>query len=282
MNKRIIINADDFGLCQGVNDAVLKAHTEGILTSTTIMANMPAANQAVEIAKKIPTLGVGVHLNLYEGPPVSKDPCVKCLLATDGQFKYSVARLSLLSLAIHKFRKAIETELAAQIQWVIDKGISPTHLDSHKHIHNFPAIFTIVCKLAKRFDISAVRHSYEPKQLSRSPWPLPRQGGKKEARLVRTMARINKIQDTGLLKTDALLGIAHTGKMDTNFLKAVTLYNTAATTEIMTHPGYPQGFDKCRTFLIKQRQHELDALCNEKSKKYFEDAKITLVHYGQL
>ena len=77
MNKRIIINADDFGLCKGVNAAVLKAHTEGILTSTTIMANMSAANEAVQIAKKLPNLGVGVHLNLYEGPPVSKDPCVQ-------------------------------------------------------------------------------------------------------------------------------------------------------------------------------------------------------------
>ncbi|MBA7689469.1 Chitooligosaccharide deacetylase [subsurface metagenome] len=93
MDKRIIINADDFGLCDGVNKAVAKAHTEGILTSTTIMVNMPAADEAVKIAKKLPTLGVGVHLNLFEGRPVSKDSRIGRLLDADGRFARSLLRL---------------------------------------------------------------------------------------------------------------------------------------------------------------------------------------------
>ena len=72
MERKIIINADDFGLCDGVNRAVVQAHTQGILTSTTIMANMPAAPQAIELARQLPTLGVGVHLNLSEGKPYLK------------------------------------------------------------------------------------------------------------------------------------------------------------------------------------------------------------------
>ena len=77
MDKRLVINADDFGLCDGVNRAVAQAHTDGVLTSTTLMANMPAAEEAVKIAKEMPSLGVGIHLNLTEGPPVSKDQSVK-------------------------------------------------------------------------------------------------------------------------------------------------------------------------------------------------------------
>ena len=282
MDKRIIINADDFGLCDGVNKAVAQAHTDGVLTSATIMANMPAADEAVKIARQLPTLGVGVHLNLFEGRPISKDTCINCLLDADGQFAYSPAKLSLLSIAGHKVRKAIATELAAQIQWVIDNDLAPTHLDSHKHIHSFPAIFPIVCDLARRFEIAAVRWPFEPKELSRMPWPLPSEGGRKRAGLIRTMAKINRMQNSRLLKTNALLGVAHTGKIDVNFFKAVALYNSARTCEVMTHPGFEDGLDSGKTRLLHQRKVELDALCSERTKQYFKDAGIELVHYGQL
>ncbi|MHC4456959.1 MAG: carbohydrate deacetylase [Planctomycetota bacterium] len=282
MEKRIIINADDFGLCEGVNKAIEKAHKQGVLTSATIMTNMPAADQAVKIAKQLPALGVGVHLNLLEGPSIAKNNSVDCLLDGNGRFNCSPPKLSLFSIAKHKFRNAIRAELAAQIQWLIDKGLEPTHLDSHKHIHSFPAIFPIVCELARRFHIPAVRWTFEPKQLSAMPWPLPAEGGKKRAALIRVMATINRIQNSRFLKTDALLGIAHTGKIDVHFLKAVTLYNPAQTAEVMTHPGFAEGLDNEQTRLMHQREIELDALCNEKTKQYFNDAGIKLVHYGKI
>ena len=282
MDKRIIINADDFGLCDGVNKAVAQAHTEGVLTSATIMANMPAAEEAVKIAKKLPSLGVGVHLNLFEGRPVSKDSRVDCLLDANGRFALSPVRLSLLSMGRHKTRNAIRTELAAQIQWVIDSGLAPTHLDSHKHIHSFPAIFPIVCESARRFSIAAVRFTFEPKQLSQMPWPLHSENGRKRAKIVRTMAKINRIQNRHFLKTDALLGVAHTGKIDVNFFKAVSLYNPAATAEVMTHPGLADGAERGENKLLHQRKVELEALCSERTKQYFKDAQIKLVHYGQL
>ncbi len=282
MDRRIIINADDFGLCDGVNQAVAQAHSDGVLTSATIMANMPAAEEAVKIAKKLPTLGVGVHLNLTEGRPISKDPCIDRLLDADGQFAKSPIMLSLLSLAGHKSREAIRAELSAQIQWVIDHGLKPTHLDSHKHIHAFPALFSVICQLAGRFGIPAIRFTFEPKELSSIPWPLTGADDKRRARKVRIMARINRMQNKDFLKNDAILGIAHTGKIDVNFLKAVALYNLAQTVEVMTHPGFIDGLDPDKTRLLHQRKVELDALCSEKTKQFFKNAEIKLVHYGQL
>jgi len=291
MDRRIIINADDFGLCDGVNKAVAQVHTEGVLTSATIMANMPAAGKAVEIAKQLPTLGVGVHLNLTEGRPISKAPCIECLLGSDGQFAYSPFILSFLSLAGHKVREAIRVELAAQIQWVIDNGLKPTHLDSHKHIHAFPSLFSLVCQLARRFGIGAIRWSFEPKELLRIPWPLTDIDGRKRAQKIRIMAKINRMQNQDFLKNDAVLGIAHTGKIDVNFFKAVALYNVAlasspmfstATVEVMTHPGFADGLNPDKTRLLRQRKVEAEALCSEKTKKYFKDAGIKLVHYGKL
>jgi predicted glycoside hydrolase/deacetylase ChbG (UPF0249 family) len=278
MNRRIVINADDFGISSGVNQAVAQAHTDGVLTSTTIMANMPAADEAVEIAKQLPDLGVGVHLNLFEGQPLSKDGCVDCLLDDNGSFALTPAKLSLLSIARRKIRNAIRMELATQIQWAIDNDLKPTHLDSHKHIHSFPIIFPIVCDLARRFEIAAIRFTLEPKQLLTMPWPLPSEGGRKRAKTIRIMAKINRIQNPALLKTDCLLGVAHTGKIDVNFFKAVALYNSAATAEVMTHPGLDNEQKQSRM----QRKGEFEALCSERTKQYFKDAGVKLVHYGKL
>jgi len=282
MDKRIIINADDFGLCSGINKAVAQAHTDGVLTSATIMANMPAAGEAVKIAKTLPDLGVGVHLNLFEGRAVSKESCVDCLLDADRRFTFSPFKLSILSMGMHKIRKAIRTELSAQIQWVIDRGLVPTHLDSHKHIHSFPAIFPMVCELAGRFKIAAVRLTFEPKELSRMPWPLTSEEGRKRAGKVRLMAKINRMQNSSFLKTNALLGIAHMGRIDVNFFKAVTLYSSAATSEVMTHPGLADGAETGENKPLHQRKIELEALCSKRTKQYFRDAQIKLVHYGQL
>ena len=282
MEHRLIINADDFGLCESVNKGIVEAHTKGVLTSTTLMANMPAADQAVDLAKNLPALGLGVHLNLTAGKPVCRDAILNCLLNAEGDFALSPGKLALASLITGKVRTAIETELAFQIQWLIDRGIKPTHLDSHKHFHSFPTIFPIVCRLAKRFGISAIRYTFEPKQVCHLPWPLTDRESRKRASLVRTMAKINRWQNPSLFKTDALLGAAHTGNINVNFFKAVSLYNTASTAEVMTHPGYTYDLDATRTRLVKQREIELEALCSEKTRQYFRNAGIKLVHYGQL
>ncbi len=282
MDRQVIINADDFGLCSGVNQAVAQAHTNGVLTSATIMANMPAAAEAVKIAKKLPDLGVGVHLNLFEGKALSEDKGIECLLNADGGFAFSPGKLSLLSVCRPKFRNAIRTELSAQIQWVIDNGIKPTHLDSHKHIHSFPPIFPIVCELARRFEIAAIRFTFEPKNISAMPWPLSSEVGRKNAKTVRIMAKINRIQNSDFLKTDVLLGVTHIGKIDVNFFKAVALYNSAAITEVMTHPGLEDGLDPEKATLLHQRKGEFQALCSERTKQYFKDGRVKLVHYGTL
>ncbi|MBA7689467.1 hypothetical protein ES703_97974 [subsurface metagenome] len=96
------------------------------------------------------------------------------------------------------------------------------------------------------------------------------------------MAKINRVQNSQFLKTDCLLGVAHIGKIDVNFFKAVALYNPARTCEVMTHPGFLDGLDPGKTRLTKQREVELGALCSERTKQYFKDAKIQLVHYGEL
>lgn len=282
MAKRMIINADDFGLSDSVNEAVLRAHKQGVLTSTTIMTNMEAAKEAVKIAKGLPRLGVGVHLNLSKGKPLSNDKQVKCLTDDNGEFRHSPMMLAAMSLISHNIRKAIRTELAGQIQWLIDNGITPTHLDSHKHIHCFPPIYSIVCDLAQKFKINAVRWCFEPSEVGIVPWPLSAAESRKDARFISQMAKINRMQQKRYIKTDALYGASHLGKIDVSFFKALSLYNEAAVSELMTHPATEDEPQRPYRTIELSRKAELEALCDERTKKYLAEAKIELVHYGNL
>lgn len=282
MDTKMIINADDFGLCEGVNRGIEHAHTNGVLTSTTIMAGFPYADQAVEIAKRCTDLGVGVHLNLLEGKAVSQEASVKILVDDNGEFAYSASKVSLKSLFKKQFRQAIETELAAQIQWVIDKGIKPTHLDSHKHVHAFPSIYPIVARLAKKFEIGAIRWPYELGGVCGYGWPIPDKNGGLRAAIVRKMAFINKIQNNNYIKNNAFFGIAHTGKIDVEFIIMASKVSPKGVVELMTHPGYTDGLDPAKTRLIEQRLVELDALCSVQVKDFIEEQNITLTHYGKL
>jgi len=282
MAGQLIVNADDFGLCEGVNRAVKQAHTEGILTSATIMAGMGAAAQAVELAGEMPSLGVGVHLNLFGGGPISKDRRVKILLDANGRFGLSLGKVVVKSVLSKSFRQAVEIEFDAQIQWLIAGGITPTHLDSHKHVHALPSIYPIVVRLAERFGIGAIRWPFEPVRVGGPDWPTPSEGGKTRARIVRTMAKINRRQNDIFIRNDVFLGVAHTGKIDIDFWRQVAKSPFNGVVEVMTHPGYAEGLDPTKTRLVKQRQVELEALCSEEVRKMLADVDIELTHYGKL
>jgi hopanoid biosynthesis associated protein HpnK len=282
MAKKLIINADDFGISPRVNEAVERAHSQGVLTSATIMTNMDGFPEAVAVAKRLPRLGVGVHLNLFSGRAVSQDKRVGPLLHKDGSFRYSLQTLAFLSVFSHSVRTAIKIELAAQIQRLIDTGLHPTHLDSHKHIHFFPAVYPIVCSLARRFKISAVRYCFEPAALGDSPWPLSTPEARRGAGQLRMMARFNRAYDDELFRTQLTYGLTHVGRINANFFRAVSIYMTAQTAELMTHPAVEDDPADAKKLFRLERKAELKALCEERTRKCLQDTGIELTHYGRL
>jgi hopanoid biosynthesis associated protein HpnK len=282
MSAKLIINADDFGLCRGVNKAVVEAHTTGVLTSATIMANMPASDEAIAIAKKTPTLGVGVHLNVSDGKPLSQDIAVQPLLDDADKFKYSAYKLAFKTLANKKILKAVQIELAAQIASIIDRGIKPTHLDSHKHFHCFPPVYKIVCSLAADFGIRAIRCPWEPATVCSGDWPKVGFMDKIRAFLLRKMVSNCQKLDNRFIKNDIFFGVAHTGRIDDAFWSEIGRTQFTGVAEVMTHPGYTDGLDRCRTRLIEQRVIEFKALCAPATKQILADAGIELIHYGNV
>jgi len=148
--KRLVVNADDFGLTEGTNQGILEAHERGILTSTTLMANATAFDSAVELARRSPRLGVGVHLSLTGDRPVCDPTAVPSVVGDDGRFFRGPVELAQRMFA-HKVHLAeVERELAAQIEKARRAGIEVTHLDGHKHVHMLPGVFPIVVRLARQ------------------------------------------------------------------------------------------------------------------------------------
>jgi chitin disaccharide deacetylase len=138
--KKLIVNADDFGLTKRVSEAIVEAHRHGIVTSTTLMANGAAFDAATDLSRQMPRLGIGVHLNLSEGMPVSPAPRIPSLLSAHGRLHLTPGRLW-KAIAMRRVSLAdVETELRAQIAKIHRAGILPTHFDGHKHVHILPRI----------------------------------------------------------------------------------------------------------------------------------------------
>jgi chitin disaccharide deacetylase len=158
--KYVIVNADDFGFSPLVSLGIIRAHKEGIVTSTTIAANMPAAGDAVGLLADLPALGMGVHLNCTQGPALSG--LGRQMLAGDnGLMNFSAAGIIKACLLRPRLIGAIHAEFEAQIQWALDNGIKPTHLDSHRHSHVFLPLFRRVVSLARRYHIRFIRRCRE-------------------------------------------------------------------------------------------------------------------------
>ncbi|GEM_PF-384538 len=135
---RVIVNADDFGMSRGITDGIIFTHRYGIVTSTSLVANMPAAEYALERVAKFPNLGVGVHLNICAGKPILPINKVRSLVGSDGQFH--PPRVLIRRLCNGGVRqREIFAEFCAQIRWMKHRGYVPTHADSHHHMHLYPA-----------------------------------------------------------------------------------------------------------------------------------------------
>jgi len=276
--KRVVVNADDFGFSEGVTEGILRAHREGIVTSTTIMANLPGAASAVARLAEARELGVGVHLNVCQGPPLSKAGLA--LADDDGVMRNGAVALLTRCLLRPRLLEAVGAECDAQVRWVLDHGVHPTHLDSHRHVHGWPDIFARVVLLAKRYDIPFVRWHRE--HLPGVGWPPAEPAQRRVAVLTNAFGRWNARRAAGVRHADATWGLAHTGRIDAAWLVRAARGVRAGLTEIMTHPGAGEDLNAAETRLLASRRAECAALCDPGVRDAFRRGGIERVHYGQL
>jgi len=276
--KRAIINADDFGFSRGVTEGILRAHREGVVTSTTVTANMPAAEEAVRRLAESPGLGLGVHLNVTQGPVLSKRGAA--LAGEDGMMRWNPGELLWACIRRPRLLGAVEAECDAQIRWVLDHGVHPTHLDGHQHVHAFPPIFVRVAALAGRYNIPFVRWPRE--KLPGPGWPRVSAQRRRIRRWLNLFSGIDRTLCGRLRGTSGTWGIAHTGEIDAAWLIQAARSLEPGVIEIMTHPGLYNDLDSAWTWLGQSRRVEMEALCDTAVREAFHNHGVELIHYGHL
>jgi hopanoid biosynthesis associated protein HpnK len=286
--KQLILNADDFGLTRGVNEGIIKAHREGVLTSATLMACGPAFDHAVELAKQNPRLGIGCHLVLVGGTAVAPVENISSLASKDGRLPESLGSLvTRLSAGMIRSNE-IDTELRAQILKIRAAGIEPTHVDTHKHTHAHPAVMAAIGRVARALGVRKVRKPMENLQDS---WESSR--GENSAILKDLLAAAaaraaaplfhSASRKYGLRSPDHFLGLAMTGRLGPQALRRMISLVQEGSTEIMLHPGVCDSeLEKIDTRLFRQRNAEMDALIEPGVRSAIEERGIRLITYGEL
>jgi len=286
--RTLIVNADDFGFTRDVNQGIVEAHQHGILTSTTLMANGQAFDDAVRLARENPSLDIGCHLVLVGAPP----------------FPATVARL-IQAVALKRIR--IYDELAAQVRRILDAGLKPTHLDTHKHTHLLPPVLDAVARISEEFHIRWVRRPFD--------FPLPRTGRRGAFSGVSdTAATLRCARDHGgpggigwqkravngafgvvrgrferVLRargcrfTEHFAGFQMTGNYDAAALVSLIRALPDGSTEFMCHPGRcGEELRAAKTRLKESREQELRALTAPEVRAALEENSVQLAGFDRL
>ena len=260
---RLIVNGDDFGFTPDVNDGIVEAHRNGILTATTLMANGAAFDHAVRLAREIPSLDIGCHLVLVQGKSVL-DPS-RDLPAT----------LPELIRALVQRKFAVYDELAAQVRKIARAGIRPTHIDTHKHTHLLPPVLDAVARIAHEFRIPWVRRPFD---FGITPGAHIMKGA---VALGMRVTRPAFSKALGELKTtDHFTGFQITGELQDRNLIDTLERLPPGLTEFMCHPGrLGPELQNAKTRLKKSREIELAALVSAEVRAVIERRCIELTNY---
>ncbi len=259
----LIVNADDFGLTSGVNRAIKELHEAGLVTSTSLMARANATEEAIDIAVRTPTLGVGCHVVLVDGEPVLPPDQIPSLIdSKTGSFPNSLATF-LTRLFTGRIRSAeIEAEISAQIAFLQQRGVHLTHVDTHKHTHVFRAVLRPLLRAARSAGVRAIRNPFEPhwstRATRRAHWMRLAQVG--ALRWLEPASR-RIIEEGGFVTTSGTVAVAGTGILDADTLRSLLQCLPSGKWELVTHPGYNDAdLGLVRTRLRATRDVERAAL----------------------
>ena len=287
MPARLILNADDFGLTCGINRAIAELAAAGALTSATLMANGPAFDDAVAVARSQPQLGIGCHIVLVDGTPTSPPTSIPSLIGSDGKSFRSALRTFATALFLRRIRaEDVEREAIAQIRKLQSAGLTVTHIDTHKHAHIFPIIARPLLRAAEQCGVRAIRNPFEP------AWSLAlHQGDAKRRLAIRLMAAMHsrfatmpQIRNGSIRTTDGIVAVSATGVLNSQTLpRILSALPDSGTYEFCCHPGYNDSdLDRITTRLRAHREIERDALLAEVPRLRTGPAQAQLINFNDL
>jgi chitin disaccharide deacetylase len=287
MPARLILNADDFGLTPGINRAIGELNSAGVLTSATLMANGPAFDDAVAVARSHAALGVGCHIVLTDGIPVSPPALIPTLLGPDGKSFRPSLNGFLRALFLGRISELdVAREALAQIQKLQRAGIRVTHIDTHKHTHLFTTITRPLLEVAEKTAVRAIRNPFEPS------WSIALDHGSPTRRLaVKLLNRrrprfeaLVEILGDAIHTTSGTVAISATGQLNaTTLAQLLAALPPEGTCELCCHPGYNDpDLDRVATRLRAHRDIEREALLTEIPKILAQPNAPMLINYASL
>lgn len=240
--KRLVVTADDFGLAHEVNAGIGLAHRDGILTSASLMVGSPAAAEAVEMARAMPNLRVGLHLVLIEATPVLPRTRIPLLVGSDGNFRSDMAAYGPALFFSRTARAQLAAEMEAQFEAYVATGLPLDHVDAHKHFHMHPAIASELIRLARKYGARSIRTPVEPLDVLGKIEPVARGF---EAAIAAPFARRldRQMRKAGFKTPDQVFGLAWSGAMTASRIAGILRNIPDGLTELYTHPATAGDFE---------------------------------------
>jgi len=270
--RRLIVNADDFGRSVTINRAVIRAHRGGILTTASLMVNETAAGDALYLARQNPTLGVGLHLSLVCGRPALGSEIIPDLVAPNGVFTDSAVGAGMKYFFSRKCREQLRAEIAAQFERFHATGLQLDHVNGHLNMHLHPAVFGILMENAERWGIRAMRLTSDPfllnARIARGNWVYRTS----HALIFRTLSMwaCPQLLKRKIRHTNAVFGLLQNSRVDAAYLKKLLPRLPPGDSELYSHPSLDHFY------------HEFDALMNPAIRSLIQQNDIRLIRYQDL
>lgn len=245
--RQLIVTADDFGLAAAVNEAIERGHREGILSTTSLMVAAPATQDAVERARRLPTLRVGLHVVLVNGRPALPPEQVPLLVDEGGTFDSDLGRAGVRYFFTPGIRKQLEAEIRAQFEAFAATGLPLDHVNAQNHLHVHPTVLSLILKVGREYAVRAIRIPREPF------WPSWRavrtHAGARFANSAfllpwLTLMRL-RLRLAGIATNDYVFGMIDTGHMTPERVRAYLGNLPSGVSELYVHPAthtWPEAF----------------------------------------
>jgi hypothetical protein len=296
MTRALIVNADEIGVTEGINEGIIAAHAKGIVTSTTMVVNLWAFDDAVRLARKYPNLAVGVHLNITYGPPILPPERVHTLVDENGEFFRRKPLLQRLVLGQISMIQVYE-EFCAQIDKLIAAGITPSHVDSHESVYMYPDLFLkVVTPVARQYRLP-IRLQQE--RMDRHSFASPGAFGlyaKTDSfwknRIMWGLARRYRLRlrRANIQTTDHFLSTFNCLRRNPDDLYGGLMRDLAdlhpGVTELMVHPGFNDGrlvnFLDGGEMAAQWREEEVRVLTDEALRRVLDRGTVERINYRTL
>jgi len=271
-NRRLIVNADDFGASRSINDAVIRAHREGILTTASLMVNEPGCGDAVELAKQNPRLGVGLHLTLLMGHSALSPREIPGLVNERGEFLNEPFKVGMRYFFRRELREPLRKEIHAQFARFRTTGLTLDHVNGHLHMHLHPVVFGILMEDAQKLGIERMRLTRDPfwtdvrladgQRLYRASHAMIYciLSGRARARLAKRRIR----------HTHRVFGLLQNARVDETYISKLLPVLPHGDSELYSHPS------------LDNFKHEFDGLVSARVKEQVKQLGISLIRYQDL